>query len=110
MKNYIQAGANISVTATAAIASGEPALVGALFGVAQGAAAIGGTVTLLRTGVFELPKTSAQAWAVGAKIYFNSGTGECTTVSSGNKLVGCAVQDAADPSATGIVLLDGVFR
>lgn len=108
MKNYVQAGKNISIIAAAAAASGDPVLVGSLFGVATGKAAIGDTVTLTREGVFELKKTSAQAWTVGQKIYFD-GT-ECTTVVSTNKLIGVAVQVAADPSATGFVLLDGAAR
>lgn len=108
MKNFIQTGANISVIAAAAASAGDPVLMGALFGVATSDAAIGETVTLVRGGVFELPKTSAQAWTVGAKIYFD-GT-ECTTVVSTNKLIGVAVAAAADPSATGIVLLDGAAR
>ncbi|MDR6264888.1 DUF2190 family protein [Roseobacter sp. N2S] len=108
MKNFIQTGANISVIAAAAADAGDPVLMGSLFGVATSDAAIGETVTLVRTGVFELPKTSAQAWTVGAKIYFDGSA--CTTVVSTNKLIGVAVQSAADPSATGIVLLDGAAR
>ena len=108
MKNFIQTGANISVIAAAAADAGAPVLVGSLFGVATSDAVIGEIVTLVRTGVFELPKTSAQAWTVGAKIYFDGSA--CTTVVSTNKLIGVAVQAAADPSAIGIVLLDGAAR
>jgi len=107
MKNFIQPGENISVPAPADVASGAGVLVGSLFGVSTGAALSGESVTLVRRGVFELPKISAQAWTVGAKIYWNNTAKECTTVTSGNTLVGLAVQAAADPSDTGIVLLDG---
>ncbi|WP_369757766.1 DUF2190 family protein [Falsihalocynthiibacter sp. CO-5D18] len=110
MKNYVQAGNSISLTAAAAAASGAGVLVGSLFGVANNAAAIGETVTLVRKGVFTLPKVSAQAWTVGVKIYWDDSAKLCTTVVSTNKLVGCAVAVAADPSGEGTVLLDGAAR
>ena len=105
MKNYIQAGENITVAAPADVNAGDGVLIGSLFGVATGKALSGANVTIVRRGVFTLPKTSAQAWTVGAKIYW-TGT-ECTTTASGNTLIGLAIQAAADPSATGTVLLDG---
>lgn len=110
MKNFIQEGANISVTAPAAIVSGASVLIGSLFGIAQGAAASGDVVTLKRQGVFEVLKVSAQAWAIGDKIYFITGSGLCTTTASGNKLIGVAVAVAADPTAEGRVVLDGAAR
>ncbi|MFW8636705.1 DUF2190 family protein [Cribrihabitans pelagius] len=107
MKNFIQSGENISLVAPADVLSGAGVLVGSLFGVATADALTGETVTIVRRGVFELPKLSAQAWTVGAKVYWNDTAKECTTVASGNTLVGLAVQVAADPSDTGVVLLDG---
>lgn len=59
-------------------------------------------------GVFDLPKTSAQAWTVGAKIYWDSANGLATTTASGNSLIGTALAAAANPSATGRVRLNGV--
>lgn len=107
MKNFIQAGENISLAAPADVLSGGGVLVGSLFGVATADALSGEIVTIVRRGVFELPKISAQAWTLGAKVYWNDATKECTTVAGGNILVGFAVQAAADPSDTGVVLLDG---
>jgi predicted RecA/RadA family phage recombinase len=48
------------------------------------------------TGIYDLPKTAAQAWTVGALIYW-SGTA-CTNVAATNKLIGIAAraQLAAD--------------
>jgi predicted RecA/RadA family phage recombinase len=103
MKNYIQNGDNITVIAAVKTASGDFTAIGNLYGVATADAEIGEPVTLVRKGAFELPKTSAQAWAVGAKIYFDGTV--CTSVASTNLLIGVAVAVAADPSDTGLVVL-----
>lgn len=103
MKNYIQAGDNITVAAPADVESGALVVVGALHGAATGSAKSGDPVTIVRKGVFEFAKLSEQAWSVGAKVYFDGAL--CTTVASGNALVGTAVADAANPSPTGLVVL-----
>lgn len=105
MKNYVQKGDSITVPAAHDVASGAGHLVGGLFGVATGDALSGKNVTLVRKGVFVLNKISAQAWTVGQKVYWNDTAKECTTVASGNTLIGCAVDAAADPSATGTVVI-----
>lgn len=110
MKTFVQAGQAITVIAAAAVLSGAGVLVGKLFGIAAGNAAIGEDVTIEREGVFVVNKLEAQAWAVGAKVYWNDTAKEFTTVATGNTLVGCAVVAASDPSLTGTVLLDGTIR
>lgn len=110
MKNYIQKGDNLTVQAPADLTAGAGVLVGAIFGVAQGAAVNGAEVVIVRSGVFELPKTSAQAWTQGAKLYWNDTTKVVTTAASGNTAIGAAAAAAANPSTTGLVLLDGVVR
>lgn len=110
MKNYIQPGLSVDVLAPYDVLSGGGALVGSLFGVAGATAVSGAAVTLTRTGVFELPKLSAQAWTVGAKIYWDDTNKWCTTVATANTLIGVALAVAANPSATGTVLLDGAAR
>lgn len=107
MKNYIQPGNVITVTAPATLASGDGCLVGALFGVACGAYEINADAELALVGVFELPKTSAQAWTAGAKVYWSATEKACTTTATGNTLIGVAVKAAANPSATGFVRLNG---
>ncbi|MEP2782328.1 MAG: capsid cement protein [Pseudoruegeria sp.] len=108
MKNFIQDGEHITVTAAAEIASGDYVKVGEIGGVAQTTVASGEDVVLVRKGVFSLAKTSAQAWTVGAKVYWTGS--EFSTTASGNTLVGVAVAEAANPSSTGFVLLDGAVR
>lgn len=110
MKNFVQNGDVVSVAAPYAVSSGGGALVGSIFGIAQADAASGATVALVRTGVFTHAKTSAQAWTVGAKIYWDDTNKVFTTTATANTLVGTALEAAANPSATGTVLLDGAAR
>jgi predicted RecA/RadA family phage recombinase len=110
MKNYVQPGENITLPAPHDVASGGGALTGAIFGVAQGAALSGEDVVFVRRGVFDLAKVSAEAWTVGAKVYWDATAKLATTTDTDNTLIGAAVAVAADPSASGLVLLDGVIR
>ncbi|WP_226628418.1 DUF2190 family protein [Alloyangia pacifica] len=110
MKNYIQPGANLTVVAPYARVAGEAMLVGALVGIAQEAVAQGDEVVMVRTGVFEVAKTSAQAWTAGAPIYWDDTAKVFTTVATDNTLCGAAVASAENPSSTGTVLLDGAIR
>jgi predicted RecA/RadA family phage recombinase len=110
MKNYIQPGENITLTMIADVLSGAGVLIGAIFGVAQGDALTGVPCVLVRKGIFELAKTSAQAWTVGAKLYWDNTAKEVTTTATSNTLIGAAFEAAANPSATGLVLLDGTIR
>jgi len=108
MKNYIQPGANLTVVALADVASGAGVKVGVLFGVAQGDALSGADVVICTEGVYELGKTSSQAWSVGDVIYWNNSTKLCTTATTaGNLLIGVAVEAAGNPSSTGKVRLNG---
>ena len=106
-KTMVSDGCTATVTAPAAVSSGDGVLVGSLFGVAHDDAANGADVVINLTGEYTLPKTSAQAWTVGARIYWD-GTAATTTAST-NKLIGVATAVAANPSATGNVRLSGAF-
>jgi predicted RecA/RadA family phage recombinase len=107
MTNYVQPGDSITVPdAGGTISSGDGVQFGQLFGVAAHDASDNNPLTFVTRGVFVLPKTSAQAWTVGALIYW-TGT-ECTTSSAGNLLIGCAVVAADNPSSTGTVRLNGI--
>jgi len=105
MKNYIQPGENLTIPAPANVSAGDPVMVGSLFGVAQGDALSGADVVIVTNGVFELTKLEAQAWTVGAKIYWDAGNSRTTTATSGNTLIGVAAAAAANPSTTGLVRL-----
>lgn len=105
MKNHVSPGDYIGVAAPYDVAAGAGCLVGSLFGVAANTVLQNATVELAVVGVFELKKTSAQAWTVGAKIYWDNTNKECTTTSSGNTLIGVATEAAANPTAVGRVRL-----
>ena len=108
MKNYKQVGDVVTLTAPTDILSGELCKVGVLCGVAAFDALSGAPVEVALTGVFELEKVSAQAWTQGAAVYMVPGTKLCTTATTaGNLQIGVALEAAANPSATGIVRLNG---
>lgn len=109
MKNFIQSGNVVTLTAPYAVSSGDGLLVGSIFGVATAGADNGASVEAALTGVYELPKTAAQAWTQGARIYWDGTAKECTTTATGNTLIGVAVKAAANPSAVGRVRLNGSF-
>lgn len=108
MKNFIQPGDVVSVTAPADVASGVGVKVGVLFGIAVRDAASGTPIDIQTSGVVEIAKTSAQAWTEGVAIYWNDTQKVATTASTaGNLLIGAAVAAAANPSPTGTVRLNG---
>jgi predicted RecA/RadA family phage recombinase len=111
MRNFVQKGRTVTLPAPYAVASGAGLLVGSIFGVANFAAVQGANVEADVVGVFDLPKTDAQAWTVGALIYWDDTNKVCTTVSSTNKLIGVALSAVANTAGltTGRVRLNGYF-
>ena len=109
MKNYVQPGESITLTAAAAATSGDGVLVGSLFGVAAGDAAIGETMVLTTKGVFTMPKVSTDVMAVGAIVYWDDAAGLVTTDDNeaANPRIGLAVTVASNPSGSVDVRLDG---
>ena len=106
--NFVQNGDNVTITAAADTASGAGVLAGLLFGVAVADALEDEALTIATRGVYTLPKTSAQAWTVGAAIYWNGTSGEATTATTaGNVFIGVAMEEAGSPSDTGVVRLNG---
>ena len=91
MKNFIGVGNRVTLTAAAVASSGQPVLIGSLFGIAESAAAIGDPLVLVMNGIYDLTKTASQAWTVGQLIYWDVATSRVTNVVATNKLVGVAV-------------------
>jgi predicted RecA/RadA family phage recombinase len=102
MKNFVQNGNSITVTAPAAVASGQLVVVGSLAGVAAFDAAVGADVELTVEGVFELPKVTTDAIPQGDKLYWDSGQAKLTkTAGTGSKLmVGVAAAAAGNGLTT----------
>ena len=111
MKNYVQPGSTLTLTAPYAVTSGDGLLVGSIFGVAAGDAASGATVEATLTGVFDITKIGSQAWAVGTKVYWDDTNKRCTTVATDNTLIGVAVEAVAGGAGDtiGRVRLNGSF-
>ncbi len=109
MKNYVQLGDNITLPAPYAVASGAPALVGAVVGIASTDAAQGEDVAFVRVGVFNpVPKAAGTAWVAGTtKIYFDATAKAFTATAGSNPLCGVAAAAAASAATTGSVLLTG---
>ena len=91
MKNFIGVGNRVTLVAAAVTTSGQPVLMGSLFGIAENAAAIGEPLVLVMNGIYDLTKTASQAWTVGQLIYWDVATSRVTNVVATNKLVGVAV-------------------
>jgi predicted RecA/RadA family phage recombinase len=102
MKNYVQSGEIITVTAPADCKSGDPVAVGSIFGVACYDAANGTDLELNTDGVFDLPKVTTDVIGQGDRLYFDSTAGKLTkTAGTGSKpLVGFAVVAAGNGVTT----------
>ncbi|NJO54371.1 MAG: DUF2190 family protein [Bacteroidales bacterium] len=111
MKNYVQPGNTITLVAPYAVASGDGLLVGSIFGVANADAANGAAVEACVVGVLDLKKVGSQAWTVGAKVYWDNTNKQATTTSSGNTLIGVAVEAVGSGAGetVGRVRLNGSF-
>lgn len=107
--NYVQLGNTLTIPAPATVASGAGVLVGSIFGIAAGDAESGADFDLETRGVFEMPKVSALAIAIGDKVYWDDTAKLVNKTASGNTLIGVAVTAAANPSATVNVRLNGSF-
>jgi predicted RecA/RadA family phage recombinase len=112
MKNFIENGdvivvPNADVTGAVDLASGDGFVVGSLFGVCVTDIAVGDSGPIKTRGVFDLAKTTSQAWTLGQKIYWSAATGKATSTASSNKLIGVASEAADSAAATGKVLVTG---
>jgi predicted RecA/RadA family phage recombinase len=106
-RNYVQPGKVLTLTAPYQRDSGKGALVGSLFAVALQTVANAVAGEFAVSGVWTLDKTSAQAWTVGQKIYWDNGNKRCDSDSTVGQLIGVATAVADNPSSTGEVRLNG---
>lgn len=109
MKNYVQKGENLTLPAPYALASGDGALVGSIFGVAAGDAANGAEADLVTVGVFTLPKVSTDAMTAGTPVYWDDTAKLVTITATDNTKIGVSVATAVNPSGTTDVRLNGTF-
>lgn len=106
MNNYVQPGKAVNATMPDAMTKGDGVQIGtALFGVAVDTYTSGQEGVIWTEGVFDLAKTTGQAYAAGARIYWNSTTKKTTTTTGGNLGIGVAVDAATSGATTARVLL-----
>ena len=92
MKNYVQPGNTITLTAPYDVASGDRLLVGTIFGVATGAAVNGDPIETALVGVFDLKKVGSQAWDAGDKVYWDNTNKQATKTATDNTPIGVAIE------------------
>jgi predicted RecA/RadA family phage recombinase len=109
MKNFVEDGEVLTFTAPAGgVVAGTGAKIGDILVIATVTAAAGALFTGVRTGVVDHAKLSAQAWTEGQQVNWDDTNKRFTTVTTGNFRAGVAAAVAANPTATGKVVLAGV--
>ncbi|WP_333683076.1 DUF2190 family protein [Pontibaca methylaminivorans] len=105
--NFVQPGDTITIPAGDAVLSGGVVIAGEIIGIAQGHAIEGEPVDVATTGIWELPKVAADAFAIGDGVFFDLTAGLATSTEGDNPKLGVAVAAASASSATVNVRLSG---
>lgn len=109
MKNFIQNGDSITVTApSGGVTSGQSVLVGNLFGVAAFAAAENSDVEIATRGVFLLPKSITAVISAGTQVAWDAAAMQIDLPDTGLYPIGVAIEAAGNGIAAVRVRLDGV--
>ena len=108
MKNFVQDGETVTLTAPYAVSSGGGALIGQLFGVAVSDVANGVQGEFCLEGVFDLTAVTANTFAEGALVYWDNAAKNCTSTSAGNSKIGAAVKAKINGDTTVRVRLNEV--
>ncbi|HMJ88148.1 MAG TPA: DUF2190 family protein [Vicinamibacterales bacterium] len=109
MKTNVQEGNVLEFVAPSpGVVAGTGVKIGDLLVIALDTAATGVKFRGQRTGVVTHAKLSAQAWTEGQQVNWDDTNKRFTTVTTGNFLAGIAAAVAANPTATGVVILRGV--
>lgn len=106
MKNYIQDGQIIDLTAAEELSSGELVQIGDRVGAAAVDIANGSEGSVRLSGVINAAKTTSQSWTVGQKLYMNTSTKALTNVATaGYPFAGICVEAAGSSDTSGKCLL-----
>lgn len=100
MKNFVQKGDTLDLTAPYAVSSGDGFQINDIFAVAVATAGNGAAVEGLTEGVFDLKYGVNATIAVGAKVYWDNTNKNVTGTASTNLLIGHCVKAAAANDAT----------
>lgn len=105
MKNFVQDGAIVTITAAATITAGDLVEAGTLHGVALNDAVSGDALPIATEGVFNLPKeATADTFAAGAEVQWDSGNARVIALAAGTR-IGVVTQAAIAADATVAVKL-----
>ena len=108
MKTFLSEGKSLTYTAPAGgVVAGTGVKIGDILVIAETTAAVGEKFVGKRTGIVEHAKTSAQAWTEGQQVNWDNTLKLFTTGTTGFFKAGVAAEAAANPSATGKVVLHG---
>ena len=103
MKNGIQNGDVLDLVApSGGVVAGRGYVIGAFFAIAATTVAQGALFAGETRGVFELPAethASTQALTAGDPVYWDAANARCTKTSTGNRLIGAAIEDKASTAA-----------
>ena len=108
MKNSVQDGKYLDLTAPSAMASGDARMIGGLLGVAVADIANGEVGAMAVEGVYELPKESAAAFTEGEICYWNAGANNFDESAVGRFGCAVAVEAAIATTTTVKVKLFGI--
>jgi predicted RecA/RadA family phage recombinase len=109
MQNYLGDGDQLIIIAPVAVVSGQPLLIGSIFGVCLASAAQGQPVEFWLKGIYQLAKPLTEVWAQGVALFWDNTNLVVTMTSANNTRVGVAAHAAANPSSVGNVRLNGSF-
>jgi predicted RecA/RadA family phage recombinase len=99
---YVQDGDTLEFVTAGAVVNGEVIEFAGGIGIALAAATgAGQTIAVAMTGVWDLAKVGATAWAQGAKLYWDTTNNRLTNIAAGSTPCGIAWKAAlsADPTA-----------
>lgn len=105
--NYVQTGDTLTIPAPADVLSGGVVIAGAIVGIAQNDALTGALVDVAVSDVWELPKVGADAFTLGAAVYWDDTANLATVTTTGNTKLGVAVAAAGAGVAAVKVRLSG---
>lgn len=106
MKNYLQKGEKFAYTCGGTVNSGDFVVQGDLYGVAEESGGSGDVITVLREGVFLLPKATGTAWSQGDRLFYDVSGPNFTKDATKTSLRAVAFAAALSADATGLVLLN----
>lgn len=109
MNNYVQPGGALTVTMPDAKTKGAGVKVGTkLFGIAHETYTSGQVGVIWTEGVFDVAKTTGQAYAVGAAVWWDDTAGKVTSGTGANLEVGVVTVAAGSSDTTARIRLGAI--